>query len=40
MPQTSLKILMKKGDIFEILFYLEALWDLQATRIVGNNKIK
>lgn len=31
---------MKKGDTFEILFYLEALGDLQATRIVGNNKIK
>lgn len=31
---------MKKSVIFEILFYLEALWELQAPVIVHNNKIK
>ena len=37
MPQISLKILMNKCVIFEILFYLEALWELRATRIVCNS---
>lgn len=31
---------MKKCVIFEIVFYLEALWELQDTRIVYNNTLK